>query len=89
MTENMIDESHRVVGMMGVEPFQKAITSGAQIILAGRATDASIYSAIPLMKGFDPGLCWHLSKNYRMRRTGYYSRLAKTALLVLYMMIIS
>ena len=62
MTENMIDESHRVVGMMGVEPFQKAITSGAQIILAGRATDASIYSAIPLMKGFDPGLCWHLSK---------------------------
>lgn len=40
MTENMIDESHRVVGMMGVEPFQKAITSGAQIILAGRATDA-------------------------------------------------
>jgi hypothetical protein len=62
VTAQTIDESHRVVAMMGVEPFQAALTAGADVVLAGRATDASIYSAIPLMRGFDPGLVWHLAK---------------------------
>jgi len=62
VTEATIDETHRVVAMMGVEPFQEALRGGAQVVIAGRATDASIYSAIPLMHGFDPGLVWHLSK---------------------------
>jgi hypothetical protein len=62
LTDEDIEETHRVVGMMGVEPFQKALEEGAQVVLAGRATDASIYAAIPLMRGFDPGLTWHLAK---------------------------
>lgn len=62
LTEEDVDETHRVVGMMGVEPFQKALEDGAQVVIAGRATDASIYSAIPLMRGYDPGLVWHLAK---------------------------
>lgn len=62
LTEEDVDETHRVVGMMGVEPFQKALEDGAQVVIAGRATDASIYSAIPLMHGYDPGLVWHLAK---------------------------
>jgi hypothetical protein len=62
LSDAEIDRSHRVVAMMGVEPFQKALEDGAQVVIAGRATDASIYSAIPLMRGFDPGLVWHLAK---------------------------
>lgn len=62
LSDTEIDRSHRVVAMMGVEPFQKALEDGAQVVIAGRATDASIYSAIPLMRGFDPGLVWHLAK---------------------------
>jgi Acyclic terpene utilisation family protein AtuA len=62
LTDDSIDDTHRVVGMMGVEPFQKALEDGAQVVIAGRATDASIYSAIPLMRGYDPGLVWHLAK---------------------------
>ncbi len=62
LTEEDVDETRRVVGMMGVEPFQKALEDGAQVVIAGRATDASIYSAIPLMRGYDPGLVWHLAK---------------------------
>ncbi len=62
VTPETIDETHRVVAMMGVEPFQQALRDGAQVVLAGRATDASIYSAIPLMRGYEPGLVWHLSK---------------------------
>ena len=62
LTDETVDESTRIVAMMGVEPFQKALAGGAQVVLAGRATDASIYSAIPLMRGHDPGLVWHLAK---------------------------
>lgn len=62
LTDPDIDDTHRVVAMMGVEPFQKALRDGAQVIIAGRATDASIYSAIPLMHGFNPGLVWHMAK---------------------------
>ena len=61
-TPDTIEGTHRCVGMMGVEPFQQALREGAQVVIAGRATDASIYSAIPLMHGYDPGLVWHLSK---------------------------
>ena len=61
-TPQTIAETHRVVGMMGVAPFQEALRQGAQVVIAGRATDASIYSAIPLMEGYAPGLVWHLSK---------------------------
>lgn len=62
LTEQMIDSSAHVVAAMGPEPFQQAIRDGAQIVIAGRATDASIYAAVPLMEGYDPALVWHASK---------------------------
>lgn len=62
LDDEAIDQTHRCVAMMGVEPFQKALKDGAQVVIAGRATDASIYSAIPLMHGYDPGLVWHMAK---------------------------
>src|SRR3546814_6620148 len=62
LTEAEIDRSHRVVAMMGVEPYQKALTDGAQVVIAGRSSDAALFAAIPLMRGCDPGLAWHLAK---------------------------
>lgn len=62
MTPEMIDESVHTVACMGPEPIQKALKMGANLILAGRATDASLYAAIPLMEGFDEGLVWHAAK---------------------------
>ena len=47
---------------MGVEPFQRALEEGADLVLAGRATDTAIFAAIPLARGFDPGLTWHAGK---------------------------
>ena len=41
--------------MMGPEPFQKALEDGADVVIAGRASDAAIYAAIPLMQGPMPG----------------------------------
>ena len=62
LTEEEIEDSHRVVAMMGPEPFQQALEDGADVVIAGRASDAAIYAAIPLMRGADPGLAWHLGK---------------------------
>ena len=62
LMEDEVEKSHRVVAMMGPEPFQKALEDGADVVIAGRASDAAIYAAIPLMRGADPGLAWHLGK---------------------------
>lgn len=62
LTAAEIDRSHRVVAMMGPEPFQKALAAGADLVVAGRSSDAAIYAAIPIMQGADPGLAWHLAK---------------------------
>jgi hypothetical protein len=51
-----------VVGMMGVEPIQQALRDGAQVILAGRASDTALFAALPHAMGADPGLTWHMAK---------------------------
>jgi hypothetical protein len=56
------DQSSHVVAMMGVEPFQRALAEGADVVLAGRSSDTSIYSAIPIAEDYDPGLVWHAAK---------------------------
>jgi hypothetical protein len=60
--EATVRRSIRIVAVMGAEPFQAALGSGADVVLAGRATDTAIFSAIPLERGFDPGLTWHAGK---------------------------
>jgi hypothetical protein len=45
-----IDAATHIVGMMGVEPIQQALTSGAQIVVAGRSSDTSIFAALPLLE---------------------------------------
>ena len=55
-------KSTRVVAMMGVEPLQAALAEGVDVILAGRASDAAIYASLPILRGEDPGLSWHLGK---------------------------
>ena len=62
LTTETADDTHRVVAMIGIEPFQTAIDAGAQIIIAGRSSDAAIYAAIPVFRGMAPGLAWHMGK---------------------------
>ncbi len=62
LTEEEIDESLHIVAMMGVEPIQEALKAGAQVVLAGRSSDTSIYAAMPLMLGFKPEVVWHMAK---------------------------
>ena len=62
ISDNVIDRSRRIVGMMGVEPLQQAIEGGADSVLAGRCSDSALFAAIPVMRGFPPGLAWHAGK---------------------------
>jgi hypothetical protein len=62
ISDSIIDSSIRVVGMMGAEPLQQAISEGANFVLAGRSSDSALFAAIPLMQGFPPGLAWHAGK---------------------------
>jgi Acyclic terpene utilisation family protein AtuA len=62
LSDEAIDSSLHIVAMMGVEPFQQALEQGADVVLAGRASDASIFAALPLLEGFDAAMCWHAGK---------------------------
>lgn len=52
----------RVVGMMGTEPIEAALRAGADVVLAGRASDSALFAVWPIMHGADPGLAWHAAK---------------------------
>lgn len=58
----VIERSAHIVGAMGHEPIVAAIDNGAQVVLAGRATDTSLYAAVPLMRGAGAGPAWHAAK---------------------------
>ena len=62
LTEENIDRSARIVGMMGLEPIQEALNQGAQVIITGRSSDSALFAALPIMWGIDPGVAWHAAK---------------------------
>jgi hypothetical protein len=47
---------------MGHEPIAAALAEGADVVLAGRATDTALTAALPLINGLPPGPVWHASK---------------------------
>jgi hypothetical protein len=62
LTVETLESCTRIVGMMGHEPIVAALQEGADVVLAGRATDSALAAAVPLMFGMPPGPAWHASK---------------------------
>jgi len=62
LREQDVTDSVRIVGQMGTEIFANALAQDADVVLAGRACDTAIYAALPIARGFDPGLALHLAK---------------------------
>jgi len=62
LTEKVIKRSVHIVGMAGTEPFVEALEHGAEVIVAGRSSDTSIFAAIPVMRGINPASAWHAAK---------------------------
>jgi hypothetical protein len=57
-----LERCTHIVGMMGHEPIEQALRAGADVVLAGRATDTALSAAFPLMHGMPPGPTWHAAK---------------------------
>ncbi|HYZ56446.1 MAG TPA: acyclic terpene utilization AtuA family protein [Streptosporangiaceae bacterium] len=51
-----------IVALMGHAPILAALEAGAEVVLAGRATDTSMVAAVALMHGLPPGPAWHAAK---------------------------
>jgi hypothetical protein len=62
VSEEVIDRSTHIVGMMGHEPLAEAVSNGADVVLAGRASDTALFSTVPLMMGAGAGPAWHAAK---------------------------
>lgn len=62
LDESVIDRSVHIVGMCGIEPYIEALQQGAEVIIAGRSSDTSIFAAMPVMRGFNPATVWHAAK---------------------------
>ena len=62
LTEADIDACSHIVGQMGSEPVIEALDQGAEVVLAGRAFDAGLSAAMPIQRGIEPGLAYHMGK---------------------------
>jgi hypothetical protein len=62
LTEKDIDDAVHIVAQLGEEPYIKALQEGANVILAGRSYDPSVFAALAIKEGFDKGLAIHIGK---------------------------
>jgi len=62
LTDEDVDACPHIVAQMGAEPFIAALRAGAEVIIAGRAYDAAGPAALPLLRGADAGLAFHMGK---------------------------
>ncbi|WP_238401130.1 acyclic terpene utilization AtuA family protein [Alloalcanivorax marinus] len=62
LQDETVDQCEHIVAALGVEPFVEALDQGADIILAGRATDTAVIAAFPIWKGAPWGPAWHAGK---------------------------
>jgi Acyclic terpene utilisation family protein AtuA len=49
-----VERAERIVGMMGPEPFVKALDEGAQVVLAGRSSDPAPWAAAAMRAQLPP-----------------------------------
>jgi len=57
-----IERAERIVGMMGPEPFVKALDDGAQIVLAGRSSDPAPWAAAAMRAQLPAAQSWYAGK---------------------------
>jgi hypothetical protein len=57
-----IESCAHIVGLAGHQPIAQALGAGAEVVLAGRATDTSMVAAVALRAGIAPGPTWHAAK---------------------------
>ena len=59
---DIIRDTSNIVALAGIEQIQAALDTGAEIIIAGRATDTAVIAALPIARGCHKGAAWHGAK---------------------------
>ena len=59
---NLLQSCTNIVALAGAEQIQAALNTGANIVIAGRATDTATIAALPLARGCHAGGAWHGAK---------------------------
>ncbi len=62
LTAARLAETPRIVAQMGHEPIVRALETGADIVLCGRAYDPAPFAALAAMRGMDLALAYHMGK---------------------------
>lgn len=62
LTPEKVMQTTNIVAQIGIEPYFKALNTGADVILAGRSYDPAVFAALPVKQGFDEGLALHMGK---------------------------
>ncbi len=62
LTAGDIAAAGHIVGQMGMSAFQRALSAGVDVLIAGRACDTAIFAALPIMLGFPAGPAVHMAK---------------------------
>ena len=57
-----LDSMSHIVALAGAEQINAALETGADVVLAGRATDTAGIAAMPLSRGEHDGASWHAAK---------------------------
>jgi hypothetical protein len=62
LTEDELDATTRIVAMAGVHPYLQLLGQGADVIIGGRSSDAAIFAAAALHRGYPEALSYYLGK---------------------------
>ena len=62
LTEETIEATDTIVAPMGAEPYLEALEAGADVIIAGRSTDAAIFAAPTLFSGLPADIAYYTGK---------------------------
>ena len=57
-----VESCRNIVALAGAEQIGGALATGADVVIAGRATDTAGIAALPLANGEHPGAAWHGAK---------------------------
>ena len=58
----LLDATDRVVAVMNADPIRKALSEGADVVIAGRASDCALFAAPLMYAGHPPGVSYYAGK---------------------------
>ncbi len=62
LTTEEVEESTNIVGVMGIDPYIRALERKVDIILAGRSNDPAIFASFAISKGIPYEIAFHAGK---------------------------